>query len=162
MTCLGKYAECGNSKASSPPAAPGPPHRGPGAFNISNNRGVSDFDRAYRITAQYVYELPRLFHNRVLEGWMLNTMVTLQSGSPFSLIGASTRNAFWAFLGASDARSPGRYARWHERFGPAIEMGTFLRLARVPAGDGAFTAVVAWPGTVRPALLSGVIRRGEH
>lgn len=69
------------------------------AFNIRANRGLADFDRAHRFTASYIYELPRLFHNRYLDGWSLNGMVTLQTGAPFSIIGNATRNAFWAQVG---------------------------------------------------------------
>lgn len=66
------------------------------AFNIRNNRGLSDFDRTHRFTASYIYELPRFFSNRLLNGWSINGLVTLQSGAPFSAIGNSTRNAFFA------------------------------------------------------------------
>jgi hypothetical protein len=66
------------------------------AFNSRLNRGRSDFDRPHRFTASYIYELPNVFRNKVFDGWSLNGLITLQSGSPFSAIGNATRNAFWA------------------------------------------------------------------
>src|SRR5262249_55772630 len=66
-----------------------------------NNRGPADFDRTHRFTVSYVYELPTPFAHwhpakLVLGGWALNGMATLQSGTPFSIVGASTSNAYWA------------------------------------------------------------------
>lgn len=73
------------------------------ARNMSNNRGLSDFDRTHRLTVAYIYQLPAVRGNRVLQavagGWNLNGMVTLQSGSPFSALGAATSNAYWAQVG---------------------------------------------------------------
>jgi hypothetical protein len=69
--------------------------------NVANNRGPADFDRTHRLTAQYVIELPspvqtQGFGKVMLGGWSLNGGVTLQSGSPFTIIGASNANAYWA------------------------------------------------------------------
>lgn len=67
--------------------------------NIALNRGLSDFDRQHRFTAAYVWEVPKVFRNRWLDGWMVNGLVTLQSGAPFTVIGNATRNAFFAQVG---------------------------------------------------------------
>lgn len=66
--------------------------------NISANRGPADFDRTQRLTAQYVIEIPNPFknHKALLGGWSLNGGLTLQSGAPFSITGASNANAYWA------------------------------------------------------------------
>lgn len=69
------------------------------AFNARNNRGLSDFDRTHRFTATYIYEFPKLFRNRYLDGWAINGLVTLQSGSPFTVLGNATRNAYFAQVG---------------------------------------------------------------
>lgn len=67
------------------------------AFNIANNRGPSDFDRAHRFTAAYVLEIPAPKKWKgLLGGWSVSGLATLQSGAPFSLIGNSTRNATFA------------------------------------------------------------------
>ena len=67
--------------------------------NFANNRGLSDFDRSQRFTLAYVYELPgpqgRML-KPVLGGWALNGMLTLQSGTPFSVLGSSVSNAYFA------------------------------------------------------------------
>ena len=71
------------------------------ARNAQNNRGPADFDRTHRFTMAFVYEIPGLLRNRgvgrqVFSGWSLNGMATIQSGSPFSVVGSSTANAYWA------------------------------------------------------------------
>lgn len=71
------------------------------ARNAQNNRGPADFDRTQRFTMAFVYEIPGLLRNRgfgkqVFSGWSLNGMATIQSGSPFSVVGSSTANAYWA------------------------------------------------------------------
>ncbi len=67
--------------------------------NFANNRGRSDFDRPHRLTLAYVYELPgpaNQMMKRVLGGWALNGMVTLQNGTPFSIVGSNVANAYFA------------------------------------------------------------------
>ena len=75
------------------------------ARNIPNNYGLADFDRTHRFTAAYIYQIPggsrfkTGWGKYALNGWSLNGMVTLQSGSPFSVIGNAAANAFWAQVG---------------------------------------------------------------
>ncbi len=83
------------------------------ARNIANNRGPADFDRTHRFTIAYVYNLPspaaKGLTRKLLGGWALNGMATLQSGSPFSVIGAATANAYWAQVGRTRVDfAPGR------------------------------------------------------
>lgn len=71
------------------------------ARNTANNRGPADFDRTHRFTAAYIYELPQAFKGVnaakwLFKGWSLNGMATLQSGSPFTVTGTATANAYWA------------------------------------------------------------------
>lgn len=71
------------------------------ARNMANNRGPADFDRTHRFTLAYIYEFPQVFKNvkaakYLLGGWSLNGMSTLQSGSPFTILGTNTANAYWA------------------------------------------------------------------
>ncbi|HYO81339.1 MAG TPA: hypothetical protein VES20_08070, partial [Bryobacteraceae bacterium] len=66
------------------------------AFNSRLNRGLSDFDRAHRLTAQWVYEVPFARGHRLFGGWNLSGMLTLQSGSMITVTGNSSANAVFA------------------------------------------------------------------
>lgn len=70
------------------------------AFNSRLNRGLSDFNRAHRLTAQWIYELPLRLSGRALQtafgGWNLGGMVTLQSGSMVTVTGNTAANAVFA------------------------------------------------------------------
>ncbi|MFN7938316.1 MAG: TonB-dependent receptor [Bryobacteraceae bacterium] len=58
--------------------------------DVAAQRAVSDFDRAHRFVVSYVWNLPR-FGNRnhaigkLVNGWSLSGVTTLQSGLPFSI-----------------------------------------------------------------------------
>jgi outer membrane receptor protein involved in Fe transport len=63
----------------------------PNPFDRRFNRGISNLDIPHRFVASFVYELPRLsqqnaFVRQVLGGWDTNGIVTLQSGSPFTIV----------------------------------------------------------------------------
>jgi hypothetical protein len=68
-----------------------------------NNFGPSDFDRTHRLTTSFVFEMPGLGRDGLLRaltgGWSLSGLLTYQSGTPFSVIGNPTRNAFFAQVG---------------------------------------------------------------
>jgi len=70
------------------------------ARSLANNRGPSNFDRTHRFTAAYVAEIPAPFRSplarRLLRGWLVSGLATLQSGSPFSALGNAARNAQFA------------------------------------------------------------------
>lgn len=66
-----------------------------------NNYGPSDYDRPHRLTASFMLDLPGWGRDgsvvRALTGrWSLAGIGTYQSGTPFSVLGASTRNAIFA------------------------------------------------------------------
>jgi hypothetical protein len=68
-------------------------------FNLGLDRGNSNWDFRHRFVASYLYDLPffqtssSMFMRRVLGGWQLNGITTLQSGQPFSvLIAGDTAN----------------------------------------------------------------------
>lgn len=66
-------------------------------FNLANNRGPSDFDRTHRFTGVYVIDFPTPTRFKtLLGGWSLSGLMTLQSGSPFTVLGNATTNARWA------------------------------------------------------------------
>jgi outer membrane receptor protein involved in Fe transport len=60
-------------------------------FNWRTNYGPSDFDRRHRFVTSFVYDLPKLVSesssaHHVLNNWQLNGIVTLQTGTPYSII----------------------------------------------------------------------------
>ncbi|MFN7621951.1 MAG: hypothetical protein ACK5RS_02280, partial [Acidobacteriota bacterium] len=61
------------------------------SFNRDADRARSSYDRPHRFTTNFVYELP-LFKKqdglagRVLGGWQVNGFVTLQTGTPFTVL----------------------------------------------------------------------------
>jgi Carboxypeptidase regulatory-like domain len=66
------------------------------SFALYNERGNSAFDIRHRLVVNYAWELPfgkgRAYLNggflgRVLEGWQLSGITTLQSGHPYELFG---------------------------------------------------------------------------
>ncbi len=82
---------------------------------IANNRGPADFDRTHRVTAAWIYQFPEPrtsgFVKAMAGGWSLNGMMTLQTGTPFTAIGAATANAFWAQVARTRVDfAPGRSA----------------------------------------------------
>jgi hypothetical protein len=61
------------------------------SFNRNADRGRSSYDRPHRFTANFVYELPfsrdqKGLAGHVLGGWQVNGFVTLQSGTPFTVL----------------------------------------------------------------------------
>ena len=54
------------------------------SYNVQNDRGLSDFDARHRFVLSGVYELP--FHgNRLVQGWKISLIETLQTGNPVNL-----------------------------------------------------------------------------
>ncbi len=60
--------------------------------NRAANRAVSDFDRPHRFVFSGTYDLPKFYNGdsgfakRVVNGWQTGGVMTLQSGTPFSII----------------------------------------------------------------------------
>jgi hypothetical protein len=54
--------------------------------------GPADFDLRHRFVASFTYELPWMKKNLVLGGWSFNSIITLQSGTPFSLFSSEDVN----------------------------------------------------------------------
>lgn len=65
-----------------------------------NNWGPSDYDRTHRLTTSFTFDVPGMGSSRlvraVTEDWSLSGIFTYQSGTPFSVLGNATRNAFFA------------------------------------------------------------------
>lgn len=52
-------------------------------LNWKLNYGPSDFDRRHRLVTSFVYDLPK---KGLLNNWQINGILTLQTGTPFSII----------------------------------------------------------------------------
>jgi hypothetical protein len=60
-------------------------------FNTSANRGLSDFDRRNRFVLSGVYDFPKYqvgspLLSRLVNGWQVSGILTLQSGLPFTVV----------------------------------------------------------------------------
>jgi hypothetical protein len=86
------------------------------SHNPGRDRGSSDFDITHRFTLSVTYSLPeKKTRSQLLEGWQLNTIITMQSGQPwgvndqtFNFSGANENSDRWNFYGkTSDFKSQG-------------------------------------------------------
>jgi hypothetical protein len=64
------------------------------SFDLANDRGASSFDRTHNFRANFVWEVPVAREQvglvgRLIGGWQLSGVVTLQSGSPFTALNGS-------------------------------------------------------------------------
>jgi hypothetical protein len=67
--------------------------------DLSANYGRSDFNREHRFVFSYVYQMPspKRFNglvNKLLDGWSVAGVTTIQSGLPLSFFGTNSNNAF--------------------------------------------------------------------
>lgn len=69
------------------------------SYNISGDRGLSDFDTRNRIVLSGVYQLP-FRGNRLKEGWELSLIEQSQSGNPLNI-----RTSYTAFTGSGNQRA---------------------------------------------------------
>ena len=57
----------------------------PNSLDVSSGRGNSDFDARHRFVVNAIYDLP-FNGNRAVSGWELATIVSAQSGNPFTIV----------------------------------------------------------------------------
>jgi hypothetical protein len=57
--------------------------------NIGASRGSSDFDVRHRFVANAIYDLP-FTRNRLVSGWQLAPIVSVQTGNPFTIVLATS------------------------------------------------------------------------
>jgi hypothetical protein len=67
--------------------------------NARNSRGLSDFDRRHRFVTSWVYQLPFFAHTSgltkgALGGWEASGVLTLQSGTPFTVVDPAGGSAY--------------------------------------------------------------------
>jgi outer membrane receptor protein involved in Fe transport len=68
------------------------------SYNIAGDRGLSDFDARHRFVFSPIYELP-FKGNRLVTGWQISLIETLQSGNPLNFHLSNT-----SFAGAATLR----------------------------------------------------------
>ena len=76
---------------------PGESFAGGALQNYQNRRAeraLAVFDTPQTFVFSYVWELPFAKHNRLLGGWQVNGITTLQSGAPLGITGGNASNAF--------------------------------------------------------------------
>jgi hypothetical protein len=73
--------------------------------NLSQARGLSDFNRSHRIVGTVIYELPKI-GPAALQSWQFSGIVTVQSGLPFTITD-STGAALYGVTSSRANWSPG-------------------------------------------------------
>ena len=102
-----------------------PGNQAPGFLN---NRASSDYDRRHRLVFSGIYDLPKFykgsspFARQAANGWELASVLTLQSGTPFSVLTNAT--AFVqaradSVAGCDPTLSGSAHSRLNEYFNPA-------------------------------------------
>ena len=102
-----------------------PGNQAPGFLN---NRASSDYDRRQRLVFSGIYDLPKFykgsspFARQAANGWQLASVLTLQSGTPFSVLTNAT--AFVqaradSVAGCDPTLSGSAHSRLNEYFNPA-------------------------------------------
>lgn len=56
------------------------------SFNRSAERGDANFDVRHRFTQSFIWDLPFFARSKLLGGWQLAGIVTLQTGQPFTVV----------------------------------------------------------------------------
>jgi carboxypeptidase family protein/TonB-dependent receptor-like protein len=98
------------------------------------DHAVSDYHRKHRFVANFVWDLPVLRGNnwagKLLGGWRLNGIITLQSGAPFTIVNGLDRNGD----GVSTADRPdiGNPNAPHNTRALVVAAGTCASLLRNP------------------------------
>src|SRR5208283_5876553 len=68
----------------------------PNPFNFRSARGPADFDQKYRFNLSVVYAIPGLklkgWENTVVNGWKLNLISSLDSGTPVTILSGTDRS----------------------------------------------------------------------
>lgn len=110
----------------------------PGNQVALNNYASSDFDRRHRLVFSGIYDLPGYKHGstmlrQITDGWEVATVVTLQTGTPFSVL--TNANAFVQARadlvpGCNPAKSGNVNSRLNDYFNascftPATSLGDF-------------------------------------
>jgi hypothetical protein len=84
----------------------------PGDNTNLNHWGLSAFDRKFRSTTSFIYQLPQPFQkssmaNRVFGGWTTAGIVTLQSGTPITFLAPFAQSAVTSAIYLTPDVAPG-------------------------------------------------------
>lgn len=115
--------------------------------DIAGSRGSSDFDVRHRFVANAIYSLP-FKGNRLVAGWEIATIVTAQSGNPFTVVLARATTTGAANSVRPDLVAPvtisGNPAQWITNAATAFSLpavGSFGNLGRNTFYGPGFTDV---------------------
>ena len=130
------------------------------------SRGLSDFDRRQRLVISAVYELPTLagsskFVEVVLSGWVTSGVITLQSGSPFTVfdpVGGTAYNlaspsstaTFSPGFGCGDAPSSGGI---HSRLANWVNPAAYTSDPFAPLSTGGDSDATVYGNTPRNCII---------
>ena len=139
--------------------------------NLRANRGLSDFDRSHRLSANFVWELPAWGgRSRLLNGWSLSGFAQVQSGSPFSIFAAEPE---LANATQYTSRTRGAGGLYRPGFGRPSLCGTLDQLRRRAADPttgffdqsvlcSAMTVAGGYPNNLGFGNLGRTILRGPN
>ena len=113
--------------------------------NIRYDYGPADFNLQHRFVANVSYNLPFFRQNRWLGGWMVNSIVSIQSGVPFSIYnGSSSKTSY-------DLNRDGRTG---DRLVTVGGMAPMATVTGKSAADGYFNTA-DWTKYTCPADVNG-------
>jgi Carboxypeptidase regulatory-like domain/TonB dependent receptor len=103
-----------------------------------NNFGPSDYDRTHRLTSSFILDVPGLGQDgsitrAITRDFSLSGILTYQSGTPFSVLGSSTQNAFFAQM-----------SRVRVSFAPGMTLADATKSGRVQDRLNAYFNVAAF------------------
>jgi hypothetical protein len=119
LSYLASYT-LGKARNNGPGFFPGNPSRGGGVTdpncvvpgrpcNLSLDEGAADYDARHRFTLAATYDLPFAKGNALIGGWSVNTVLTLQSGTPFTVYDNSGKRADQV---ANPNNGPKKVSQW--------------------------------------------------
>jgi Carboxypeptidase regulatory-like domain/TonB dependent receptor len=131
-------------------------------YNLAAEHASSDFDIRHRFTMSITYALPeKKTRFQLLEGWQVNTIVTLQSAQPWqafdSVNGFSGTNEFadrWNFLSTTDVTKYGNPSDFKSQ-GPNP-----LPCFGGPCGGAIPAVCMAGASAIGPAAVSSLTTAG--
>jgi hypothetical protein len=141
--------------------------------NVAAQRGISDFDRTHRLVISGTWDVPGPKHatsatiRKLGNGWSISSIVTLQSGLPFSILDSAAGTLFGpATLFTTGSLAPGatlgdagRSGSVSSRVSKFFNTSAFVHAPFVPDGsliDGKYP--VSGGGTIFGSLGRNILR----
>jgi hypothetical protein len=120
--------------------------------NLKLDRGLSAFDAAQRLAANFVWEMPFLrgrggFIEGAFGGWQLGGIVSLQSGFPFTVVTGEDYNLDGVFTDRPNA---------------AASIDRVVGTSPKNFSDGTFGDISTWANLFRPAAAGTVPTLGRN